>query len=316
MNRSLKSNHSINSETLANTVHSPAYPMPVTVSEFRQPFSAYPRVLSSSNISKISLLNSPGTHVKNKVKLHNKNGSPFSLVLFFSPDVDYYRLEDDKKDRRERFDDARETDRNESHQFSSTAGLLLNYKLNNRWSLQSGLTYSNINITLDPKTVYAQANQSGDIQYLFNTSSGSAYFSPSFSSHPAVGDSLYTATSTHRLSYLGIPAIAKYSIAKGKFLFNAGAGVSVNFLLQGKIKTEVENGSNKETQVINNLEGLKNMYLGGIATAGVNYQVSHQIALVFEPSWRFPLNAINKDAIVKSYPFSFGLVTGVRLGIK
>ena len=127
--------------------------------------------------------------------------------------------------------------------------------LNKHWSLQSGLTYSSTNIIVEPKTIYAQSDNSGSVKYRINTSSGYGYLSPSFSSNPAVGDSLYAFTSTHTLNYISIPLALKYNITKDKFSFNAMTGLSINILTQGKIETLVEKGVNNETEVVNNLQG-------------------------------------------------------------
>lgn len=245
-----------------------------------------------------------------------KKQSRFGLSLFFSPDFDYYHLEDDDHHRRRDDDDAQETEKNESHQFSSTAGLLLNYHVRNKWNLQSGLTFSNINITQEPKIIYARADNAGQVKYQLSTSAGYVDVSPSFSGNPALGDSLYVATSTHTLHYIGVPVMVKYNESKGRWNFNAGAGVSVNILASGKIKTEIEQGTNKEAQVITHLQGLKDVYLSGLLSAGASYSLSKKIALSLDPTWRFPLNDINKEAAVKSYPYSFGLAFGVQFRVK
>ena len=181
--------------------------------------------------------------IKNTIALNKKTkkGKPshFSATLFFSPDIAWYRLQKDKSNSQQ--NNSTEIEKAEKHEFSSTAGALIDYRLSKHWSLQSGVTYSNTNITLEPQTIYAQKDNTGNVKYRINTSSGYGFVLPSFSSNPAIGDSLYVFTATHTLQYIGIPLAIKYSIARGKFNFNALIAVSANFLLKGKIEATVEN---------------------------------------------------------------------------
>ena len=260
----------------------------------------------------VSSADAKKTPKKNK-KLKDKKASRFSVTAFFSPDFASYHLEDDDDDNQP--EDANTLNKKETHDLSSTAGALVDYKLSKRWSLQSGITFSNTNITLDPKTIYAQVDNTGNVKYRINTSSGYGFVLPSFSNNPNVGDSLYVFTSTHNLQYIGIPLAIKYNTIKGKFNFNAFAGTSVNFLIKGKIETLVERGTDNEAEVINNLQGLKKIYFSGSAGIGMEYSLNKKIALTFSPTIRFALNSINKNAPVKSYPNSFGLSSGIKIGL-
>ena len=181
--------------------------------------------------------------------------------------------------------------------------------------MQSGVTLSNTHIIIEPKTIYAQADNTGSIKYRINTSSGYGYVLPSFIANPAAGDSLYAFTSTHSLQYIGIPLAVTYNITKGKFGFNALAGVSTNILYKAKLETDVEKGFNNELEVVNNIQGLKKMYFSGLAGVGVDYKLTNKTSLVFSPTMRFALNSINKDAPVKSYPISFGFTVGLKIGL-
>ncbi|MEO6456269.1 MAG: outer membrane beta-barrel protein [Ginsengibacter sp.] len=268
-----------------------------------------------SPLALIKLVSSADTkkaQEKNK-KLKDRKTSPFSATIFFSPDLASYHLEDDKDDNQP--DDASTFHKKETHDLSSTSGALIDYKLNKRWSLQSGITFSNTNITLHPKTIYAQVDNTGNIKYRINASSGYGFVLPSFSINPNVGDSLYVFTSTHDLQYIGIPLAIKYNTIKGNFNFNAFAGTSLNFLIKSTIETLVEKGTDNEVEVLNKLRGLKRIYFSALAGIGMEYGLNRKFALVFSPTIRFALNSINKNAPVKSYPNSFGLSAGIKMGL-
>ncbi len=265
--------------------------------------------------------------VNNKIHLHvsaknivaantkNKGSKPsqFSVTVFYSPDIAWYRLQEDKPDNQ--IDNSAEIAESEQHEFSSTVGALVDYNLSKYWSLQSGLTYSNTNIIVQPKTIFAQSDNAGSIKYRINTSSGYGYVLPSFSSNPNIGDSLYAFTTTHTLKYINIPLALKYTITKGKFSFNGMAGFSTNILTVGKIETTLKKGFNNELQAVDKLYGLKNIYFSGLAGLGLDYKFNKKVAFSFAPTLRFALNSINKDAPVKSYPNTFGLVLGLKIGI-
>jgi len=261
-------------------------------------------------INEIIPSNTIKINTSSNTKKQAKKPSNIFMTPFFSPDIAWYRLQQDKPDNQS--DTLAEIERSEKHEFSSTLGILVDYMITKHWSLQSGLTYSNTHITVDPKTIYAQNDNSGNVKYRINTSSGYGYVLPSFSNNPNIGDSLYAFSSTHILRYIGIPATLKYNISSGKFSFYASAGLSANFLIKGKIETTVENGFDNETEVVNNIEGLKKVYLGGITSLGVEYKLSKKIALSFVPTFRFALNPINRGASVTSYPHSFGLAVGLK----
>ena len=203
----------------------------------------------------------------------------------------------------------------EKHEFSSTYGALIDYKINKRWGVQSGITFSNTNINTEPEIIYAQPDNTGNIKYRINTSSGYGFILPSYSANPSIGDSLYAFTSTHLLRYVGIPLSATYSIVKGKFIFSAKAGASINFLTKGKIETTVEKGFDNSTETINNIQGLKKLYFTGLAGIGVDYKFTKRTSLAFVPTMRFALNSINKNAIVKSFPMSFGSSIGLKINL-
>jgi hypothetical protein len=190
---------------------------------------------------------------------------------------------------------------------------LVDYTINNHWGLQSGLTLSNTRISLEPKQIYAQTDNNGSIKYRLNTSSGYGYVLPKFITNPIVGDSLYAFTSTHSLQYIGIPLAVTYHITRGKFRFNTLAGIAANILNKATLETTVENGSTHSIETVNNLQGVKNVYFSALAGAGVDYKLTNRTALTFEPTMRFALNSINKDATVKSYPMSLGFAMGLKI---
>ena len=240
------------------------------------------------------------------------NKSPrLSAIIFFSPDFSFYRFQNDVPYN----GSGNDLKDKEKPDLSSTTGVLIDYRLSDHWSLQSGVSYSNTNILIDPKTIYAEKDNNGSVKYRYNASSGYGYVLPSFSNSPSVGDSLYAFSANHTLQYLNIPAAVRYNIKKGKFKFFASAGISANFLLRGIIETPVQNSSNNETEVIHHLHGLKKIYFSGLFNIGGEYRLNKKFSLMISPTRRVALNSINKNVSVKSYPSSFGIATGIRMDL-
>ncbi len=262
--------------------------------------------------AKTKAVDSSSNTVARTTNKKTTKASRFSSTPFFSPDIAWYRLQDDKTGQP---DNAKELEKDERHEFSSTYGALIDYKLSKHWGLQSGITLSNTNITVDPKTIYAQQDNGGSIKYRINTSSGYGYVLPAFSTNPAIGDSLYAFTSTHSLQYVSIPVAVTYSVTKGKFTVKVIGGVSTNILTKAKLEATLEKGFNNSIETVNNIEGLKKVYFNGLTGIGVDYKLSKKMALAFAPTMRFALNSINKDAPVKSYPMSFGFAIGLKIGL-
>ena len=246
-----------------------------------------------------------------KTKNTNTKPSRLSVTAFFAPESAWYRLKEDKPGNQP--DNITKIEKGEHHESSSTTGVLVDYNLNKHFALQTGLMFSNSNLIVNPKTIYAQADNSGNVKYRLNFSSGYGYLIPSFQPNPAVGDSLNVTGTTHKLRYIGIPVAVKYRIVKGKFIIEAMAGISTNFLTTGKLETEIQNGSNNEIDILNKIEGLKPVYFSGLAGIGVTYKLTNKFSFVLMPTARFALNAINKDAVVKTFPNAVGLSAGLKI---
>lgn len=90
------------------------------------------------------------------------------------------------------------------------------------------------------------------------------------------------------------------------------AGVRTNFLLDGKLETELQKGANNEIEILNDIEGLSNVYWDGLIGIGAGYKLPGRISFEVMPVARFALNAMNKGGVVKTYPRSFGLAAGLK----
>ena len=249
---------------------------------------------------------------KNKF-LKLKTQSPFSITGYYSRDISFFYLQDDPSGNPNRNGIADENDEKKTPAF--TMGALIDFKTSRHWSLQSGLTLSttHIHIKFEDERLYAKADNSGNVKYRVNTVLGYGYILPSFSNNPNVGDSISSRSTKSSLQYLRIPLAVKYSLGNGKFSVNVMAGLSGNFLTQGKIEAEVEQGNDNETETTNKIHGLKSTYFSGLAGIGLDYNFYKNLSVSFSPTIRFALNSINSNLYVQSFPNSVGFVLGLNI---
>jgi hypothetical protein len=242
---------------------------------------------------------------KNKKK--QNNDFRFTVTAFTAPDYSKYHLTNDKQNN---YDNKTNIATRERSDLSFSYGLLLGYKAGNKITIQSGVIYSSSEISIAPTKIYAEKNNIGTIKYRYNTSSGYGYVLPSFSNSPAVGDSLVADGANHSLHYISIPFIVKYKLGNGKLSFNPGAGITFNFLTKATLTTDLVDRLNRETEYISKLEGIKIITPGIIITPEVQYQLSKNFSISATPYLKYSLGPINKDNVVKTFPYTIGLGVG------
>jgi hypothetical protein len=199
----------------------------------------------------------------------------------------------------------------EVHEPSFSVSLLATRQVKEKWGLQTGLIYSNTAIGISPQKIYALQDPAGDIAYKYITSSGYAYIKPGFGSPPSFGDSLITAEAKHRLHSISVPVVIKYTVGKNRFLFIPGGGIEANFITRAKLETEIEDASNRETVVINKLNGAKSFYWSLVADAELRYSVNKKLSFNIRPVFRYAMSAITENNVVETFPYSFGAGLGL-----
>ncbi|MDE3183345.1 MAG: outer membrane beta-barrel protein [Bacteroidota bacterium] len=237
----------------------------------------------------------------------------FTAGIFYSPNIPFSHLRDEDHHFGNPY--SSELEKKESGTYSYSFGLSVGYRLNYKWSLQSGVNFSTTNMHIEPEKIYAERDNQGVVKYTINTSSGKGYILPSFSSNPRVGDSLFTQNIKHSLKYTAIPLAVKYNLSNGRFSANLLAGLSTNILSTGKISTEVKRGNESELDKTHDIHGLRTLYFSGLAGIGFDYNIYKNLSFTFSPIINFAIDPINKNVPVRSYPgtvnFQFGLKTSL-----
>lgn len=189
----------------------------------------------------------------------------------------------------------------ETYRFSYGAGLLANYLLNNKWSLQFGIGYMDVGFQRQQKDI-----QFGDY------------------THPGIGTGRIIDLSganrsidyNYRYQYLQVPVLANYTFKQSsdyRWLFQASGGLAVNVLLKHQLSAVlnqfVEDGESEFDIDSTGYEGNRfalSVFLG----AKAEYRYEKKITLFAQPLIGFyPLS-------VSSTPINvFPLVIGLNMGV-
>ena len=263
------------------------------------------------DVTRISPYIMPEKLTSNMRTIHIPTAPRFYAGVFYSPTIPFSHLRDEDHNYGNPY--SRELEKKESGTYSYSFGFSIGYRLNHKWSLQSGISLSTLNMHLEPEKIYAERDNQGTVKYPINTSSGKGYILPSFSNNPRIGDSLFTKNIKHSLEYTGIPLAIKYNVTFGRLSANLLAGLSANILSKGKISTEVKSGNESELERTHDIHGLKPLYFNGLAGIGFDYNIFKNVSLTFSPTINFAIDPINKNVPVRSYPgtidFQFGVKT-------
>jgi hypothetical protein len=206
----------------------------------------------------------------------------------------------------------KEIEKAERNIFSASVGMYLNYKINKRWMLQSGISYSWSRSIMDSSQSYAEKNAAGDIAFKLNTGSGFSYLhAPSFIV-PMVGDSMATAKTHNELHYITVPLVLSYRIPMHRFTFLAGAGVTFNVLTGATLETDIYGANFKQNESEIPLRGLKKINFGLLVKSEIQYRVTSKMAVSLIPTFKNTLGPINmNNSSLQAYPYNFGIGAGI-----
>jgi hypothetical protein len=250
---------------------------------------------------------------------NNKKQHTFSATIYASPEFAFNRLEDDKshQDRnpppppnanRPR-DDRDKIKREENKTTSFSAGILVDYSLSKKITMQSGIGFTSKSTEAMPKKVFAEQNANGEVKYKNNCSLGATYINPKTGVVTNVGDSAILGNTKNTVQYLSFPLNMLYHFKVGKFQISPMVGVAANILVKQKATTSIEGA---EKQNLYMIEGVNKNYFNANIGVGIDYTIGKNISLTAMPNARIGLNPLNKNSNVKFYSNTVGLMVGVK----
>ncbi len=214
---------------------------------------------------------------------------------------------------------------------SYSGGVAFSYKLNKRFSIQSGLYYSSVgqevagissfggftdydyakgdhnfevlttmgSIYTNNEDVFLMANGTGD---RIETNYTNDVFDPQKAGLPYINNNL-----RQNISYLELPVILRYKFVDKTIDFNLIGGVSYNILVNNSVYTMVDGGK----YVIGETKGLNMFSLSSSLGMGMEYNFSENLSFNMEPTFRYYLNPFNQLTNSEIHPYSFGIFSGI-----
>ena len=266
----------------------------------------YMNSLSDSLIQSKGLLSdtssAPTTLVLNSLdnpdKTEKQSTSTWWIGAFYSPDYTYqnFLLASDNSNAKK----SGALYVNAAHpKYSYSTGLQAGFWINEKWSFQTGLLYSDKGEKTDYKlvdTLISNANVTASIN------------DPVFNSV----DKNYTVN--YKYEYFDMPLLIKYQRRKSKcskLSYFVSAGLSANFFFRYQVVTESIAKGSKQTTT-ENPALFKSINYSTIASIGIEYSFSKKISMNLEPTFRHAFTSAVKNSILNTYPYSLGMVTGFK----
>lgn len=219
----------------------------------------------------------------------------------------------------------------EQAEMSYTGGIALAYKVNRRFSIQSGIYYSTIGKELTGIVAYSGFEDhfytKGSPNFTVLTSSGNILTSnndifltdgltadriqTSYNNNvfdPVKSSLNYLDNSIHQnFSFLELPVVFRYKVIDRAFDFNLIGGVSSNLLVDNTVFAAGENGRTP----VGNTDGVNILTFSSSLGMGMEYNLSNNLSLNLEPTFRYYLNPFNNIPGMRIHPYSFGVFSGI-----
>ncbi|PKP09735.1 MAG: hypothetical protein CVU09_10575 [Bacteroidetes bacterium HGW-Bacteroidetes-4] len=264
---------------------------------------------------------------------NKKNENPWAVSLNASPLLSYRSVGESNADyvyAAEVTSNYEQEYKNEKPLMAYSVGVDVSYKMTGRWSVQSGVYYSEIGQRSDNVTVYdfQSFGSSDQSSYQVNTSVGnvringntSELVNSSSSDGLIINIPVYTdGTETfvrssgvevdfvQVFSFYEIPMMVRYLLIDRKLSLNLSGGISTN-ILQGNKAYVIDD--NKRQTLDGETETVKSMGYNGLLGFGIEYPLVSRLNFNLQPTFRYALSPMNDAGTV--HPYSFGIYTGIK----
>jgi hypothetical protein len=214
---------------------------------------------------------------------------------------------------------------------SYSGGVAVSYKLNKRFSIQTGLYYSSFGQEVDGINSFGGFQKydvtKGDYNFRVLTTSGTVNTDNTdvFLLATGPGERILTAytndvfdpkkanlnylsnTLLQNFSFLELPVVLRYKIVDKTININLIGGISYNMLVNNSAYAMADGGK----YLIGKTEGFNLLTLSSSLGMGLGYNFSNKLSLNLEPTFRYYLNPFNDVTGSTNHPYSFGIFSGV-----
>jgi hypothetical protein len=214
---------------------------------------------------------------------------------------------------------------------SYSGGVAVSYKLNKKFTIQTGLYYSSMGQELEKVSSFSGFQQYDDTKgadnFLVLTSSGNVrtsnadvfliasgpveriqtaftndVFDPKKANLQVINENLL-----QKFSFLELPLVLRYKFIDKAIDFNLVGGLSYNMLLSNTVYA-LNDG---EKYNVGETAGLNPVSVSSSVGMGMEYSFSEKLSFNIEPTIRYYINPFSNVNGADSHPFSFGLFSGL-----
>jgi hypothetical protein len=207
-------------------------------------------------------------------------------------------------------------DQNEEGITTIAGGISLDYQLNRRLSLGSGMFVSRIGQQNDNVLAYNDPDFSNMFKLASSTGSVSvnpakfetAMASPISSAKDSIpGDYIINGSFIQNLDYLEIPFVLKYKLIESKISLQLVGGLSPGILVNNRSYFNLD-GEKLQTGTTENIDPF---IYNSIVGFGLSYSLTEKLSFNMEPSFKYALSPVNSSTGINYHPYSFSWFTGI-----
>ncbi len=273
---------------------------------------------------------SPGA-LQSKAIKPLKVQSGFYVAAFYAPTLVTKKLKSNRPDFKVLADRLK---KQEMADYSFDIGLQLGYRFANGWGVESGGTFSQINVGASQQRQirYTKVGERplgngelvNDYQAMLNTSFGTVNTDVTLNrtSDVAISQNSFINLrfeTRHQLEFIRIPLLLTYRAEKGRLMLTPKAGLAWNYLVANELEIHkarsLRNGTRlqQRSRTIRNSFGkLKRSTLDLQLGLGLSFALSGQLHLVAEPSYSRALTPVFEGQYIRTFPQKLGLQAGTQ----
>ena len=201
----------------------------------------------------------------------------------------------------------------EKPDMSFTFGFLSEYGLSKKIALGAGLLLSNSFSAVSATVVKALHATTNAYKFKLVTKYGLAEIRKGSIVQPQQGDSLVVNNGMLRLKTVSVPLTITYHLKRGNMQVAALGGIAINQIVSDKAEVEYMAADRAESEIVQNIEGIKDTYFSLIAGAEIAFSLNKRISIAVNPVVRYAITPVNKGTPVKTYPVSIAAGAAIRI---
>lgn len=197
---------------------------------------------------------------------------------------------------------------------SYSGGINVNYQVSKRFSVESGLYYSQRKQGTD-NLIASQTNGLNSDNLTVYTPTGTQSVS-AINNRPVLQNSFSTtyymlnASFISNAEYIELPLIIRYKLIDQRIGLDVLSGVSSNFLVNNNSYILSDN----KTVWSGNNKDLNSILYGATVGLGVNYKFYQNFSLNLEPTFKYTI--LSDHSVFGKYPYSFAVFAGFSYHFK